>query len=45
MDTNVVDIDQAPFAEFDYNETEGGMDDHGGEDGLEEIDEGAYEQA
>ena len=40
MDTNAVDIDQAPFAAFDYNETEGGVDDHGGEE-VEEIDEGS----
>lgn len=40
LDTNAVDIDQVPFAAFDYNETEGGMDDHGGEEELEEIDEG-----
>ena len=45
FDTNAVDIDQAPFADFDYNEMEGGMDDHGGEDEVEEIDEGVYEQA
>ena len=45
LDTNVVDIDQAPSAEFDYNETEGGVDDHGGEEELEEIDEVASEQA
>ena len=44
LDTNAVDIDQAPFAAFDYNETEGGVDDHGGEE-VEEIDEGAYEQS
>ncbi|XBJ07330.1 hypothetical protein VPH35_012875 [Triticum aestivum] len=29
LDTNAVDIDQAPFAAFDYNETEAGVDDHG----------------
>ena len=45
LDTNTVDIDQAPFADFDYNEMEGGVDDHGGEDEVEEVDEGAYEQA
>nr|XP_020185878.1 glutathione S-transferase T3-like [Aegilops tauschii subsp. strangulata] len=45
LDTNTVDIDQAPFAAFDYNETEGGVDDHGGEEEVEEIDEGAYEQS
>ena len=42
---NLLDIDQAPFADFDYNEMEGGVDDHGGEDEVEEIDEGVYEQA
>ena len=45
LDINAVDIDRAPFADFDYNETEGGMDDHGGEDEVEEVDEGAYEEA
>ena len=45
LDTNAVDIDQAPFEPFDYNETEGGVDDHGGEEEVEEIDEGAYEQS
>ncbi|KAE8802994.1 galacturonosyltransferase 14 [Hordeum vulgare] len=29
LDTNAVDTDQALFAAFDYNETEGGVDDHG----------------
>ncbi|KAE8815673.1 Lactation elevated protein 1 [Hordeum vulgare] len=28
--TNVVDIDQAPIAGFNYDELEGGVDDHGG---------------
>ena len=45
LDTNAVDIDQAPFAAFDYNETEGGVDDHGCEDELEEIEAEAYEQS
>nr|XP_045089502.1 uncharacterized protein LOC123497228 [Aegilops tauschii subsp. strangulata] len=45
LDTNAVDIDQAPFAAFDYNEMEGGVDDHSDEEELEEIDEGEYEQA
>ena len=44
MDTNTVDIDQAPIADFDYNEMDGGVDGHGGED-EEEIDEGVYDQA
>ncbi|KAE8802163.1 Lactation elevated protein 1 [Hordeum vulgare] len=35
LDTNAVDINQSPFADFDYNEIEGGMDDHGGEDEVE----------
>ncbi|KAE8769839.1 Lactation elevated protein 1 [Hordeum vulgare] len=30
--TNAVDIDQALVGGFDYNELEGGVDDHGGED-------------
>ncbi|XBI20128.1 hypothetical protein VPH35_061488 [Triticum aestivum] len=34
LDTNAVDIDQAPFEPFDYNETEGGVDDHGCADEL-----------
>ena len=45
LDTNTVDIDQAPFVAFDYDETEGGVDDHGGEEEVEEIDEVAYEQS
>ncbi|KAE8821220.1 putative galacturonosyltransferase 14 [Hordeum vulgare] len=44
LETNTVDIDQAPIAGFDYNEMEGGVDDHGGDDEVEEIDEGAYQQ-
>ncbi|KAE8789489.1 galacturonosyltransferase 14 [Hordeum vulgare] len=32
LDTNAVDIDQASIADFDYNEMEGGVDAHGGED-------------
>ena len=31
LDTNAVDIDEALFAAFEYNETEGGVDDHVGE--------------
>ena len=45
LDTNVIDIDQAPFADFGYNEMEGGVDDHGDEDEVEEVDKGAYEKA
>ena len=45
LDTNAVDIDQAPFASFDYNETEGGVDDHGCADELEEIEAEAFEQS
>ncbi|KAE8821523.1 galacturonosyltransferase 14 [Hordeum vulgare] len=45
LDTNVVDIDQAPFAAFDYNETEGGVDNHGCEDDLAKIKAEAYEQS
>jgi hypothetical protein len=45
LDTNTVDIDQAPNADFDYNEMDGGVDGHGGEDEVEEIDEGVYAQA
>ncbi|KAE8779321.1 galacturonosyltransferase 14 [Hordeum vulgare] len=43
--TNAVDIDQAPIGGFDYNELEGGIDDHGGEDEVDEIDEGMYQQS
>ncbi|KAE8768388.1 hypothetical protein D1007_60127 [Hordeum vulgare] len=42
LDTNAVDIDQAPFAAFDYNETEDGVDDHGCEDDLAKIEAEAY---
>ena len=35
MDTNADDIDQAPFVDFDYNEMDGGVDDHGGEDEVD----------
>ena len=45
LDTNAVDIDQAPFEPFDYNETEGGVDDHGCEDELAEIEAEAYKQS
>ncbi|KAE8772741.1 putative galacturonosyltransferase 14 [Hordeum vulgare] len=45
LDTNAVDIDQAPIAGFDYNELEGGVDDHGGEDEVKEVDEGTYQQS
>ena len=45
LGTNPVDIDQALFANFDYNEMQGGVDDNSGEDEVEEVDEGVYEQA
>ena len=45
LDTNAVDIDQTPFAAFDYNETEGGVDNHGCEEELEEIETKAFEQS
>ena len=45
LDANAVDIDRAPFADFDYNEMEGGVDDHSGEEEVEEINEGAYEKS
>ncbi|KAE8816072.1 galacturonosyltransferase 14 [Hordeum vulgare] len=44
LDTNAVDIDQASFEPFDYNETDGGVDDHGCADELEEIEAEAFEQ-
>ncbi|KAE8773560.1 putative galacturonosyltransferase 14 [Hordeum vulgare] len=44
LDTNTVDIDQASFADFDYNEMDAGVDDHGGEHEVEELHEGVYEQ-
>ena len=45
LDTNAVDIDQASFAAFDYNETEGGVDDHGCADDLAEIEAEAFENS
>ena len=45
LDTNAADIDQVPFEPFDYNETEGGVDDHGCVDELEEIEAEAFEQS
>ncbi|KAE8792810.1 galacturonosyltransferase 14 [Hordeum vulgare] len=36
--TNAVDIDQASFEPFNYNETDGDVDDHGAADELEEIE-------
>ena len=45
LDTNAVDIDQTPFAAFEYNETKGGVDDHGCEDELAEIEAEAFEQS
>ncbi|KAE8817448.1 galacturonosyltransferase 14 [Hordeum vulgare] len=45
LDTNAVDIDQASFEPFNYNETDGGVDDHGAADELEEIEAKAFEQS
>ncbi|KAE8788520.1 putative galacturonosyltransferase 14 [Hordeum vulgare] len=45
LDTNAVDIDQASFEPFNYNETDGGVDDHGATDELEEIEAEAFEQS
>ena len=45
LDTNAVDIDQSPFKPFDYNETEGGVDDHGCADDSAEIEAEAFEQS
>ncbi|KAE8821824.1 putative galacturonosyltransferase 14 [Hordeum vulgare] len=45
LDTNVLDINQALFAALDYNETKGGVDDHGCEDDLAKIEAEAYEQS
>ncbi|KAE8785358.1 putative galacturonosyltransferase 14 [Hordeum vulgare] len=45
LDTNNVDIDQAPICDFNYNEMDGGVDSHGGEDEVEDIDEVVYDQA
>ena len=45
LDTNAVDIDQAPFEPFDYNETEGCVDDHGCADDLAEIEAEAFENS
>ncbi|KAE8773352.1 Lactation elevated protein 1 [Hordeum vulgare] len=45
LDTNAVEIDQASFEPFDYNETDVGVDDHGAADGLEEIEAEAFEES
>ncbi|KAE8783708.1 putative methionyl-tRNA synthetase [Hordeum vulgare] len=45
LDTNAVDIDQASFEPFNYNETDDGVDDHGAADELEEIEAEAFEQS
>ncbi|KAE8793098.1 putative galacturonosyltransferase 14 [Hordeum vulgare] len=45
LDMNAVDIDQASFKPFNYNETDGGVDDHGVADELEEIEVEAFEQS
>ncbi|KAE8787560.1 Lactation elevated protein 1 [Hordeum vulgare] len=45
LDTNAVDIDQASFEPFNYNETDSGVDDHGAVDELEEIEAEAFEQS
>ncbi|KAE8792469.1 Lactation elevated protein 1 [Hordeum vulgare] len=45
LDTNTVDIDQASFEPFNYNETDGGVDDHGAADELEEIEAESFEQS
>ena len=45
LDTNAVDIDQSPFKPFDYNETEGGVDDHGCADDSAEIEAEAFENS
>ncbi|KAE8790715.1 galacturonosyltransferase 14 [Hordeum vulgare] len=45
LDTNVVDIGQAPFAAFDYNDIEVGVNDHGCEDDLAKIEAEAYEES
>ncbi|KAE8820625.1 galacturonosyltransferase 14 [Hordeum vulgare] len=44
LDTNAVDIDQASFEPFNYNETGVGVYDHGAADELEEIKAEAFEQ-
>ncbi|KAE8795376.1 glutathione s-transferase t3-like [Hordeum vulgare] len=43
--TNAIDIDQARIAGSDYSELEGGVDDHGGEDEVKEVDAGTYQQS
>ena len=45
LDTNAIDIDQALFEPFEYNETKAGMDDHGCADELEEIEAEVFEQS
>ncbi|KAE8775124.1 Lactation elevated protein 1 [Hordeum vulgare] len=42
--SNTVDIDQALMGDFNYNEIDGGVDGHGGEEEVEEIDEEVYDQ-
>ncbi|KAE8780574.1 galacturonosyltransferase 14 [Hordeum vulgare] len=45
LDTNVVDIDQASFEPFDYNEMDDDVDDHGAADELDEIEAEAFEKS
>ena len=45
LDTNTIDINKALFTAFNYHETEGGVDDHGCEEELEEIEAEAFEQS
>ena len=46
LDDNTVDIDQAPIGDYGYNEMDGGVHGHGGEeDDVEEVDEGVYDEA
>ncbi|KAE8813379.1 Lactation elevated protein 1 [Hordeum vulgare] len=45
LDTNAVDIDQASFEPFNYNEMDGSVDDHGAADELKDIEAEAFEQS
>ncbi|KAE8807683.1 Lactation elevated protein 1 [Hordeum vulgare] len=45
LGTDTVDIEQAPITGFDYKELRGDMDEHDGEDEVEEVDEGTYQQS
>ena len=46
LDTNTIDIDQAPISDYRYNEMDGGVHGNGEEeDDVEEVDEGVFDAA